>query len=126
MAIRRWAGDRAGDVDVWGEGVGAACTYVNYTRPAASFISVGPGSFYSADYTFLFTELWPNIGWRGRRLPHQFRPSTMAFYSVGGTGRGAAVLAFLILASISDRCASGGAAPVRLALTHFRRIIFLV
>lgn len=103
MAIRRWAGDRADDVDVWGEGVGAACTYVNYTRLAASFISVGPGSFYSADYTFLFTELCPNIGWRGRRLPHQFRPSTMAFYSVGGAGLGAALLAFLILASISDR-----------------------
>lgn len=102
MAIRRWPGDRAGDVDVWGKGVGASCTYVNYTRLAASFISVGPGSFYSPDYTFLFTELCPNIGWRGHRLPHQFRPSTMAFYSLGGGVLRAALLAFLILSSISE------------------------
>lgn len=83
MAIRRWEGDRASDVDVWGEGVGASCTYVNYSRPAASFISVVPGPSSEQITLFLFTELCPNIGWRGRRLPHQFRPSTMAFYSLG-------------------------------------------
>lgn len=53
---------------------------------------------------FLFTELCPNIGWRGRRLPHQFRPSAMAFYSLGGGALGAAVLASLILASFPERC----------------------
>lgn len=123
MAIRRWTGDRAGDVDVWGEGVGASCTYVNYTRLAASFISVGPVSFCSEDCVFLFTELCPNIGWRGRRLPHQFRPSAMAFYSLGGSALGAAVLASLILASFPERCDGrvlAAAAAFSLALTPIR------
>lgn len=66
---------------VWERRVHMLITPASLPRSSVSV----PGPSTAQITLFLFTELCPYIGWRGRRLSHQFRPSTMAFYSVGGS-----------------------------------------